>query len=138
MNARDIRPATQPFVAVRHVPQRVDHLPGGSPVPRAEQPARLKRPNQLRGPVHRLAPAIDVIEPLGFCRIGGRGDFLPRLAALVAAMQLDAEMAVIERRIIRAVTRIMERQGHVVANEIAIGNAPAAPAALDREQALAR
>ena len=52
-------------------------------------------------------------------------------------MQLDAEMAMVERRIIRAVTRVMQSQSHVVTDEVAIGNVPATPPPLDREQALA-
>src|SRR3990170_3945907 len=130
MNARNIRTSAHPFVTLRHVPQCVDHLPGSTPIARAEQPARhgaapdhprlirpacLERPDQLRRPVYRLAPAIKINEPYGLFRIGGRGDFLPGLSALVAAMQLDAEMAVVERRIVRAVTRIMQGERHIVA-----------------------
>ena len=105
--ATGFRSSPRSFAAVARAEQPARH--GAAPDDaRLVAPARFKRPDQLRGPVHRLAPAVKVIEPFGLCRIGGRGDFLPRLAALVAPVQLDAEMAMIERRIVRAVTRVMQ------------------------------
>jgi hypothetical protein len=68
--------------------------------------------------------------------VGGCGNFLP-CAALPAPVQLHAEVPVVQRGIIRAVARVMKRQGHVVAKEGAPGHLP--PLAVPRhlEQALA-
>ena len=69
-------------------------------------------------PVHGLAPAIEVHQCFRLLRIGRRGDFLPLLFALVAAVQLDAEVAMVEGGIISAIARVAQREGDIVAEEM--------------------
>ena len=46
-----------------------------------------------------MAHRVEVDLVFGFLGIGGRGNFSPVAAAVVGAMQLDAEMTVVERSV---------------------------------------
>ena len=97
--------------------------------------ARLERPDARRGPVERPAPHVVLLVTLRLGRIGGCRDLLPAIAR--RAMQLDAEMAVIERRIAQPVATVLEREGDVIAQEIDPRDLPLSCLARDREQTFA-
>ncbi len=76
-----------------------------------------------------LAPAVPIDEPLGLLRIGGRRDFLP--AAVLRAVQLDAEVTVVEDGVVKPAPAVAEREGDVVAQEVGRGDAPLAALTLE-------
>ena len=119
--------AAEPLRARRQVPEAVDELPRVAAVVGAEQPARdraapqharlvgvarLDRPAELRRP-HDLAlrHRVDVLDALGLGRVLGRRDLVPRVAAVVAAVEVHAEVPVVERRVDGAVARIAHGVG---------------------------
>ena len=68
--------------------------------------AGLDRPAELVAHDLALRHRVDVRHALGFERILGRRDLVPRVAAVVAAVEVHAEVPVVERRVDGAVARI--------------------------------
>src|SRR5512132_482149 len=100
------------------IPKRPDHLPAIAVIRRAEETARngsapdhaglvetagLERPNAYRAPRERPAPHVVLLVAFRLGRIRGRRDLLPTRRC--RAVQLDAEMAVIESGIMPPVAR---------------------------------
>ena len=69
-------------------------------------------------------------------RIGGHGDLLPTVP--LGAVELDAEVAVVERRVADAVAAVRQGEGDIVAQEIGRRDLPLLRFARDREQTFAR
>ena len=140
MDSRNIGPTAQPLVAIRVPPQAFHQLPGVTTIRRLEQSAghgtspqgalgfrstpTFQRPDQLRGPIHVLAPAIFVDQALGLLRIFRRGNFYPLLFALIAPVQFDAEVPVVEGGIIGAVARVAQHQRHVITQKMLVRDFP--------------
>src|SRR5262249_5600825 len=97
--------------------------------------AGRERPDFGGAPIHRPTPHVDLLVTFGLRRIGGRRDLFP--ARRGRAVQLDPEVAVIERRIVTSVARIGQRERDIVAKEVDAGDIPGRSLALDREQAFA-
>jgi hypothetical protein len=133
------------------VPQRVDELPRLAAIVAVEKPAGaraapqpalgggvdLQRPDALQRPVALAAPHVDVDEAFGLGRVLRHADLAPRATLIVGAVELDAEVAVVQHRVPRAVARIGRRQRHVVADEVGTRDVRAIAGAVDHEQALA-
>ena len=131
MDARQVGAAAHPLLALGMIPERADHLPALPVIGRAEQAARQRaapddaglvgaagreRPDARRAPVERPAPHVVLLVAFRLRRIGGSGDLLPAVRG--RAVQLDAEVAMIERRIAPPVAPVGQREGDVVAEEI--------------------
>src|SRR5215470_3146729 len=128
MDARQIRSAPVPLLALGMIPQRADELPTLPAVGRAEQPAGQRpapdvllaaggqRPDARGAPVDRTAPRIVLLVALRLGRIGRCRDFLPAVGR--GTVELDPEMAMVERRIAPTVAPVGQREGDVVAEEI--------------------
>ena len=82
-----------------------------------------------------LAPAVTVDGALGLRRIGRRGDFRP--AAVFAAVQLGAEMSVVERGVSVSAAPVVESERDVVAEKVDAGDAPVAFGAFGLKQPFA-
>src|ERR1700716_238640 len=113
MDAGQVRPARHPLLALGMVPQRADHLPALSVVGRLEQAARKRstpedarlvatagreRPDAGRAPGERSAPHVLLLVALRLRRICGSSNLLP--ARRRRAVELDAEMTVVERSVV--------------------------------------
>src|SRR5262249_41017839 len=146
MDTGQVRAAPHPLLALGVIPERADHVPALPAIARAEEPARqrsapndaglvpatgLERPNACRAPIERPAPHIVLFVALRFGRIGRRSDLLPPVRR--RAMELDAEMAVVECRITPPVTTVVQRQGDVVSQKLDRRDLPLPRLARDRE-----
>src|SRR5215510_2170947 len=151
MDAGQVGATPHPLLAQRVIPQRADHLPALAVIVRAEQAtrqcaapdgaglvsaARCQRPDLCGAPFDLAAPHVLLFVAFGLGRIGRCRDLLPAVGG--RAVQLDAEMAVVERRIALAVARVGEGQRYVVAQEVDAGNVPVSAVPHHREQTLAR
>ncbi len=110
-------------------------------VVRAEQAGRQRagpQPTGLSGAAGLERPNLEQRRGTGgIGREGGRFEFGPRLAVVVRAMQLGAEMTVLEHGIERAIARIVQRGGDRDAREASARDAPAAVLAHELQQAFA-
>src|SRR5262245_36658677 len=84
--------------------------------------ASRQRPDLRGGPFELAAPHVLLFVAFGFRRISRGRDLLPAIGG--RAVQLDAEIAVVERRVALAVARIGQRERHIVTQEIDAGNVP--------------
>src|SRR5262249_45889761 len=122
MDAGQVGAAAVPLLAERMVPQRAHHVPALAVIGRAEEAARQRaapddaglvgaagreRPDARQAPAERAAPEIEFFVAFRLRRIDRRGDLFPTIAR--RAVQLDAEMAVVERRVTPAVAMVDER-----------------------------
>ncbi len=138
MQSRQVGAAAHPLPPLWMVPQRAHDLPAIAAVRRLEKAARkrsapeharligaarLQRPNARRAPLERPVPHVEFFVAFGLRRIGRRGDLAP-CAVAVGAMHLDAEVAVIERRVALARAGIGHRERDVVAEEIGARDLP--------------
>ena len=145
MDARLVIDHAHPALALRLVPQTPVQRPGLAPVAAVEEAARygagpqrawlvgvgdLQRPDQLQaGRVGFVG-----VNPC----VGGGRDLGPARPAVVAALELDAEMAVVERRIDRPVARVGQRHADGCAHEGGALDGPLARAVTaELEQSLA-
>ena len=154
VNAGMIGAAAEPLLAPRIVPQRPVERPRLAAVIGTEQPARQgaapdhaglvraagrERPDQLQRPLGRRAFHRRLRRvAFGLVGILRRRHLVPRGAAVRRSLQLDAEVAVVQRGEQVAVPRVVHRQRDVVTEKTGAGDVPPVGAALEREQALAR
>jgi hypothetical protein len=139
MGARDteVGTAAHPLLALGVIPERTDHLPAVAMIGRTKQTARqraapdparfvatagLQRPDARGAPCEWTAPHVGLFDAFGLRRVcRGRDLFPPRCRRTV---QFDAEMAVIERRVVAAAAVIGQRESDVVAQEVYLFDGP--------------
>src|SRR5712691_6490776 len=151
MDARLLGAAPHPLLALGMIPQRARHLPALPVIGRAEQAARQRstpedaglvgaagreRPDARGAPVDRPAPHVVLLVAVRLGRVSGGRHLLPAVRG--RAVELDAEMAVIERRIGPPVPTVGQREGDVVTQEIDGCDLPLPGPARHREQAFTR
>ena len=145
--------AAHPLPAFRHVPEGLHQVPGGAEILAPEEAARQRAGPEhtgLRREPRRQAPEADEAPgdlaahevllhvTLGRRGIGGHAEFLPGGAAIPGAVQLGAEVAVVQGRVPGAVTGILHGQGDVVpqkGHRVEVPDAPRRPSC--REEPLA-
>ena len=124
VDPRVVVTAAEPLMPRRLIPQRSDQRPRVTRVVRAEQAARdravpdsarlgarFERPDHLQipGDFDRAHGTPVRFAIRGALRVRGRRDLMPGGAAVAAAVNLDAEMAVPDRGISRSVAAVDER-----------------------------
>src|SRR5713226_4844198 len=137
MDARQIRPAPHPLLALRMVPERADHLPTLSIIGRTEQAAGQgsapdepgligspgrERPDPCCAPVQWPVPHVVLFIPVRFRRIGRGGDLFP--PHLRPAVELDAKVTVIESRVTATVPPVGQCDGAATTEKIRGCNFP--------------
>ena len=151
VNAGVVLATAAPLRAVGHEPQRLDDLPRCAAILGAEQAAgdraaperavlverRCERPDQRGRPLALLAPEVLLDLALGLLRILRDRDLGPRRAAIVGAVELDAEVAVVERRVPPPVAAVGKRNGDVVTQKFDLRDLPLLRLARGRKQAFA-
>ncbi len=143
MDAWRVVAAAKPFQSLLAVPERFDQLPAFATIAAAEQaagngarPDMARRVALQRPDLHQLPGGPRCA--LGLHREAGRGQLSPGLAAIVRAMQLDAEVPQVQGGEHALPRRSWQHHRDRLGNEIQLGDLPApATFTAQLEQALA-
>ena len=137
-DARIVEPAAHPVLALGQVPQRFVQRPRLAVILRQEQRARNRAAPEPAGLIGTSRLQAEQVGHAGTIGVGlGKrrgGNFLPALAAIARALQLDAEMPECLRGIQRAVARIGEQHGDRITEKTRADNRPFATPPLQFEQ----
>ena len=153
MNPRQVGAAADPGLPPGVVPERFDERPGLAAVGRTKEAARdrpapqrarlgaagrFERPDFFELPASRSPlHGIKIDRAFGGLGIDRNAHLVPGRARVGGAMELDAEVAVVERGVNGPVARVGQRHRHVVPQERRAGDLPTRAVALDREQSFA-
>jgi hypothetical protein len=130
----------EPFRALGHVPKRADLLPRATAIVGAEQTGRKRTGPQPAGLVRATGFERPDLKQHGLASSIGRKcrrwQFDPGFPVVVRAMQLAAEMPVLEHGVNCAVAFVMKRRSHRNAGKICPRDRPFPVFAHKRDDAL--